>query len=311
MEYKVRKRNTPIATLIKYYQDKKSGKVVKSRREIQYRFEYLEWKDQKKILMAFLQSGMTDRKWSLFNLLSYWDKSFAPIIEELWLKYHEREVAWVIIRFFPIDYVKQNMDTLGAGHNYQDICIRLYGEEDFEMDESRLDEVELLNIYSRTGQSITNEKAMEMLMTLVEKICTDVYRDWGYSWNYHLEACISSIKESNLVKRALSILKKEGKDSVVSDFLRWNETVLQDEEYNSKMLGVAHFFDNENMAYNFRLSKECYLKHLKKAKEISIKTIKEEYEEQKDYLEKTQEQHPSVKKLIRKYKLEIDGDLPF
>lgn len=61
MEYSIRRRNTPISTLIKNYINKKSGKVVVSRREIQERFNYLDWKDQKKILMSFLQAGMTDR----------------------------------------------------------------------------------------------------------------------------------------------------------------------------------------------------------------------------------------------------------
>ena len=107
MEYTIRKKNTPIATLIKNYQNKKSGKVVVSRKEIQERFDYLDWKDQKKILMSFLKAGMTDRKWASYKLLSYWDKSFEPIMEELWLKYKERELAWTIIRYFPIDYIKQ------------------------------------------------------------------------------------------------------------------------------------------------------------------------------------------------------------
>ena len=144
MEYSIRRRNTPIATLIKNYQNKKSGKVIVSRREIQERFDYLDWKDQKKVLMSFLKAGMTDRKWASYKLLSYWDKSFEPIMEELWQKYKERELAWTIIRYFPIDYVKQNIDTLGAGHNYQDVCIRLSGVEANTMVEDTFKLIELI-----------------------------------------------------------------------------------------------------------------------------------------------------------------------
>ena len=43
MIYKTQKRNTPIATLIKNYTNKKSGKVSESRNEIQRRFEHLDW----------------------------------------------------------------------------------------------------------------------------------------------------------------------------------------------------------------------------------------------------------------------------
>ena len=82
--YKEKKRNTPIATLIKNYINKKSGKVADSRGEIQTRFDYLDWKDQKKIISAFLESGKTDRQWAYSKVLDYWDKSFEPKVKELW-----------------------------------------------------------------------------------------------------------------------------------------------------------------------------------------------------------------------------------
>ena len=54
------KRNTPIARLIKDFRNKQSKKVVESRKEIQRRFAYLDWRDQKQILTAFLDSCKTD-----------------------------------------------------------------------------------------------------------------------------------------------------------------------------------------------------------------------------------------------------------
>ena len=310
MEYTIRKRNTPISTLIKNYINKKSGKVVVSRREIQERFDHLDWKDQKKILMSFLQAGMTDRKWASYKLLSYWDKSFEPIMEELWQKYNERELAWTIIRYFPIDYVKQNIDTLGAGHNYQDICIRLSGVEGFEMDESKLNEVELLHVYIKTGMRLTNKRAMELLMTLVEKICTDEYEDWGYGWNFNRDSKVTSIEESNLISRALSILEDGGKNRVVHDFGIWNESVLNDEKYNSQIATVYHH-DMLALYENKTLSKECYLKHLKESKDLVIRSAAEDYIKQKAYLMDMKESNALVNSLIDKFSLEIDGPLPF
>ena len=75
------RRNTPIATLIKDYINKKSGKVSDSRKEILWRFKYLDWKDQKKIILAFLDSGKTDRQWAYSTMLDYWDKSFEPKVK--------------------------------------------------------------------------------------------------------------------------------------------------------------------------------------------------------------------------------------
>lgn len=310
MEYTIRKRNTPISTLIKNYLNKKSGKVVVSRREIQERFDYLDWKDQKKILMSFLQAGMTDRKWASYKLLSYWDKSFEPIMEELWQKYKERELAWTIIRYFPIDYVKQNIDTLGAGHNYQDICIRLSGVEGFEMDESKLNEVELLHVYIKTGMRLTNKRAMELLMTLVEKICTDEYEDWGHGWYFNFDPKLASITESNLLKRALSILEDGGKNRVVHDFGTWNECVLNDEKYKSQITQVYH---NDELAfYEIQtLSKECYLKHLKESRNLVIQSVVEDLDKQKESLADMKGSNTLVNSLIDEFDLEVDGSVPF
>ena len=310
MEYSIRRRNTPISTLIKNYINKKSGKVVVSRREIQERFNYLDWKDQKKILMSFLQAGMTDRKWASYKLLSYWDKSFEPIMEELWLKYQERELSWPIIRYFPIDYIKQNMETLGAGHNYQDICIRLFGIDGFEIDESKLNEIEILNVYTKIGKPLTNMRVMELLMTLVEKICTDEYEDWGHGWFFNFEPKLPSITESNLMNRALSILELGDYDKVVHDFNIWNESVLNDEKYKSQITHVYH--NDERAFYEIQtLSKECYLKHLKESKDLMIRSAVEEYEKQKESLGEMKESNTIVNSLIDEFCLEIDGSVPF
>lgn len=64
MDYQKRKHNTPIATAIKNYLDKDGGKVTVSRNEIERRFNALDWRYQKQILFAFLQSGKTDRLWA-------------------------------------------------------------------------------------------------------------------------------------------------------------------------------------------------------------------------------------------------------
>ena len=87
-------RNNPIATVIKNYMNKKSGKVTDSRNEIQRRFFGLDWKDQKKIMVAFLDSGISDRDWAYSRLLDLWDASFEPQVLKLWETYHEDKCAW-------------------------------------------------------------------------------------------------------------------------------------------------------------------------------------------------------------------------
>ena len=88
MKYQKPKRNNPITKLIRNYVNKKSGKVSVSREEIKWRFDYLDWKDQKKILTAFMESGISDREWAYSKMLDNWDDSFQPKVKELWETYH-------------------------------------------------------------------------------------------------------------------------------------------------------------------------------------------------------------------------------
>ncbi len=73
MEYWKRPHNKPISVAIIGYMNKTGGKVTASRKEIERRFDALDWKYQKQILFAFLQSGATDREWAYRKLYTFWD----------------------------------------------------------------------------------------------------------------------------------------------------------------------------------------------------------------------------------------------
>ena len=80
----------PIATIIKWFVERKNGKVVESRKEIQRRFDGLDWSVQKKVILAFLNSGKTDREWVYEQLIWFWDEAFLPKVKEVFEKYHEK-----------------------------------------------------------------------------------------------------------------------------------------------------------------------------------------------------------------------------
>ena len=54
--YNIYNKNETIDTLIKRFLDKKSKRVIESRKELQSRFDRLSFADQKKIIKAFLAS---------------------------------------------------------------------------------------------------------------------------------------------------------------------------------------------------------------------------------------------------------------
>ena len=101
--------NRPIKTLVKWYVDKRSRHVQDARSEIQRRFAYLDWSQQKKIALAFLASGKSDRLWIYAHLMNLWDDSFASKIRENWEQYHEERCGWLVIRYLPKDFVMANL----------------------------------------------------------------------------------------------------------------------------------------------------------------------------------------------------------
>jgi hypothetical protein len=226
MKSKERKRNTPIATLIKNYINKKSGKVPESRKEIQRRFDYLDWKDQKKIMQAFLESGKADRLWAYSKLLDNWDKSFEPRIKELWEQSHEGISSWVVIRYFPTKYLSQNIDKFTDDRDYYFICLRLAEDKSYIIDRSKLSITDYLSVLYHTGRPLSDYEARDLLYKTVHDVCTE---DGDYpqlAWHPYggKDYVIGPILFQD-VNLAVYYLRKMNLTDVVHQFERWNEGV--------------------------------------------------------------------------------------
>lgn len=179
-----RKHNAPIASVIQDYIDKKSGRVVASRKEIVRRFDGLDWECQRQILFAFLESGSMDRAWAYSQLFAHWDDCFIPVIQEQWEKSQEETLTRLIIRHFPVSFLRENIERLGEKRNYAFLCQRLHGEVGFIVDETRLNELDLLKMRVRSGRRVTCDDARDMFFLLIYKFCKGVYgyRAWGSNW---------------------------------------------------------------------------------------------------------------------------------
>ena len=179
------------------------------------------------------------------------------------------------------------------------------------MDESKLDEVELLNVYIKTEQRLTKERLKEMLFTLVEKICLDEYEDRGLYCNCEIHCGITSITYSHLVKRFMYLLEKINETQIIEEFIDWNSGVIQDEVYNSKILNKDMFFDTNAIDFNLQITKVCYLKHINEYRAQAIRNAEEEREKQKEYLLAMLNEYPSVAKLFGDFGLDYEETVPF
>lgn len=171
MKYLQQNKNTSTSLLLKRFTDKQSGKVGEARREIQHRFDYLDWNVQKRILLYFLDSGKSDRMWAYAKLLKFWDDCFEPIVRSHWEQYHEDKCAWPIIRFFPESYVWEHLEELSSGENYYHICLRLGINEEFTIDKTKLTPEKYLSVLHRTGRRINEDEAHSLLYQLIKGLC--------------------------------------------------------------------------------------------------------------------------------------------
>lgn len=224
MEYKKRTHNRPISIAIKGYLDKSGGKVTASRNEIEWRFNALDWRFQKQILFAFLQSCMSDRKWAYKKLFAFWDDSFIPVLKDLWELHHERELAWLIIQFFPSDYLKQNMKEFSEGRNYYFLYQRLREDQDFVLDKSKLYEADLLSVMIETGEIITDDDIWDMFYMIIYKLCKGVYKFGAYKVMMYddKEPPLLTIFESSIFRLMLGVIaSKLERYELVEELRKW------------------------------------------------------------------------------------------
>ena len=338
MIYSSKKRNTPIVTLIKNFVNKRSGRVTESREEIQRRFDYLDWKDQKKIVLAFLDSGKKDRQWAYAKTLEYWDKSFEPKMQELWESLHEEKSSWTVIRYFPVEYLSKNIEKFTEERDYYFVCLRLAKDKAFEIDRRKLSNTDYLAVLYHTGRSIEEKDAGSLLYENVHNICLDC--DPYFALDKYASVSKGTIispisfKEVSL---ALYYIKKLGLSSLASEFEQWNKKVMES-EFESPEFKAIPIYDIDEVAYIHQMihiaRKYAYLALDKKYKKPSDPSIEEMLKPKEWYyvanepkekgedapevvydpsaLKEMMENNPALGKLVNSLALGTDDDtMPF
>ena len=338
MIYSSKKRNTPIVTLIKNFVNKRSGRVTESREEIQRRFDYLDWKDQKKIVLAFLDSGKKDRQWAYAKTLEYWDKSFEPKMQELWESLHEEKSSWTVIRYFPVEYLSKNIEKFTEERDYYFVCLRLAKDKAFEIDRRKLSNTDYLAVLYHTGRSIEEKEAGSLLYENVHSICLDC--DPYFALDKYASVSKGTIispisfKEVSL---ALYYIKKLGLSSLASEFEQWNKKVMES-EFESPEFKAIPIYDIDEVAYIHQMihiaRKYAYLALDKKYKKPSDPSIEEMLKPKEWYyvanepkekgedapevvydpsaLKEMMENNPALGKLVNSLALGTDDDtMPF
>lgn len=105
MEYILKTKHSEILDLLKKFQDRKSGKIVESRKILRDSFYFLRRKDKRLVLRAFLNGSKTDMDFASLKMQYRWFPELMPLLKERWLSVQTKGVALFIIHNTSKDYV--------------------------------------------------------------------------------------------------------------------------------------------------------------------------------------------------------------
>ena len=214
------KKNAPISQQIKAYLNKESGLVCAARKEIQRRFDYLDWRYQRQILAAFLEGGKSDREWVYRKLYAIWDDVFLLKVEQLWQAYHEQRCAWVITKWFPEEYLLAYLPELEKASDYYHICLRLAGNEQFKWEPFRLSLCEYISIVEKRNLPVSNDEIKHRFFDELQQMCeTEIPIDSNHLWQKGEVFNLLHIKDCNSAMFDLFSTRQE----LYTFFSEWND----------------------------------------------------------------------------------------
>jgi len=248
-------RNRPVATLIKEFSGHDRQKKAEARKELHRRFEFLDYNQQIKILLAHLDSISNDRQWAYTRLIDYWEPCFIAPVLKLWETHHEIRCSWPLVRHFPKEYIIEHLDELSSiQRNYYYICLRFGRDEDFTVDKTRLEPYDLVRAAYYLGLPFSYDEGMKCLFSIIEHACNKgnylfdeifVYFSCGSD-----RFTVFSKKNIAILEYAHYYISKMEMTSVIKDIDAWinkvNEVLKTDAEWielNQKVMSDRNFND--------------------------------------------------------------------
>ena len=214
-------KNETIDTVLDRFLDKRSKRVSESRKELQRRFDYASFSEQKKIIKAFLRSNcVSDIEWATGQANKLWDNSYIDYIKETFKRKPVESLAITIIRHMPIDYVRA-LESQLVMFSRSEYCIRLAEESDNLICKYDLNIFEILYIKARIGGKVklTELQVEYRFFKFIYSFCQNVLLGI-----YGFEDSIVSIP---WIRRALWALGELGYRDILMHFLEMNRFAVE------------------------------------------------------------------------------------
>lgn len=249
-EKKPKRINKPIQQLLDDFSNSKSGKVHESRRQLQRRFEYQSFEDQKKIIRAFMKKAVkTDVVWcSKYFVMEYadtvyfegeavelvdylfWENEYLDVVKSYWLPDMENyKLLKVLTRFESPEYLKEKIKTIENEMDgiidsiaYSSLLLKVCEDKRYPLPKERLTPFKYAYISAKTNRKISKEDATTTLAWAVKN-----ESNWSCHFQRNLQGQLvfRDYKYSTL-SLALWSLSKLGHTSVIINFNEWIKMIV-------------------------------------------------------------------------------------
>lgn len=190
MEYILKTKHSEILDLLKKFQDRKSGKIVETRKILRDSFYFLRRKDKRLVLRAFLNGSKTDMDFASLKMQYRWFPELMPLLKERWLSVQTKEVALFIIHNASKDYVLSQKHLLIKTLGYYQYLAETapWGEDEvvspsLNLPDYALSRAEYCRACFLYGIPIDkNEILKSLFLNIIEYLGYEDSPDWGRSY---------------------------------------------------------------------------------------------------------------------------------
>lgn len=285
-----------------YFNDlklRKRGVYSNSRRILCRMLPYIGWNGQLKVLQFLINSSIrTEQGWAAYFLGTHWnivadlpDKQkykWYDLIINTWQQNHNVESAKLIVRHFPMQYVKQYVDEITAQDDYFHVALRLAELPAYNVKRELLTDNEYLYIMAKTNRDVPDELCQQALAKLLLSKAELTAFEKSFFWEYR-EKYFFSFLSLDDVRKFIWCFGKLGKTNLLINFYRFDKMA---QKY------LSHRFESSG-EWEFRELIEHELRHLLRFY-FPIIQLK------KGFLEKMTKNNPAIGQLVRELQLHIE-----
>lgn len=233
------RRNGTIDELIARFYSEDPDERPNARDQLCSRFGAQSYVDQVKIIKALLKGENYDREWCYGTMKTWWSDELIPNVQRAWETFHEKGCASIVARKLPSSYVVSHRVELEE-KDYASVCLRLCTDENCQVDDTRLNRTEFIEIIAHNHRNIDDNDADELLFGYLLEVLTDKYNHcidlYNYSTTcYHVEYTKQSERMNyrpsllsiKAIEKYVIALGKAGKTNTIIKFYRWSKYVQQ------------------------------------------------------------------------------------